>query len=158
FLDEFTKELRRIVSIAGGGRPLVVVIDDLDRCLPEKALQVLEAIKLFLDVPGVVFLLAVDREVIERAVTAKYEPTKSDTATDRLAAVSQAESYLEKLIHLPFGLPPLGRDDIVRLVQGVCNDPEVAELGSLFAAGLPSNPRSVKRTLQMYLFMRELAR
>jgi hypothetical protein len=94
-LDEFTNELRRIVSIAGGGAPFVIVIDDLDRCLPEKALQVLEAIKLFLDVPGVVFLLAVDREVIEKAVTNKYETSKGDMSTDRLAAVSQAESYLE---------------------------------------------------------------
>ena len=158
FLDEFTSELERIVSIAGGGRPLVVIIDDLDRCLPEKALQVLEAIKLFLDVPGVVFLLAVDREVIERAVMAKYVPTNADTSEDRLVLVSQAESFLEKLIHLPFALPPLGRDDVVHLVQGICIDPDVARLAGLFAKGLPPNPRSVKRTLQMFLFMRDLAR
>jgi energy-coupling factor transporter ATP-binding protein EcfA2 len=62
------------------------------------------------------------------------------------------------LIHLSFALPPLGRDDIIRLIEGVCNDPEVTQLSELFATGLPPNPRSVKRTLQMFLFMRDLAR
>ena len=51
---------------------LIVFVDDLDRCLPEKAIEVLEAIKLFLEVPGVVFVLGMDREVVERGIEARY--------------------------------------------------------------------------------------
>src|SRR5262249_20371357 len=73
FLDEFSEEFRRIIRRIGRGRPLVVIIDDVDRCLPEKAIQVLESIKLFLDVEGCVFLLAVDRDIVEKAITVKYK-------------------------------------------------------------------------------------
>jgi energy-coupling factor transporter ATP-binding protein EcfA2 len=51
---------------------LVILVDDLDRCLPKRAVEVLEAIKLFLDVPGCVFFLAVDRDIIERVVQVQY--------------------------------------------------------------------------------------
>ena len=47
---------------------LVVFIDDLDRCLPAKAVQVLEAVKLFLDKPGCIFILGADTRVVRDAV------------------------------------------------------------------------------------------
>ncbi|MHC1571844.1 MAG: P-loop NTPase fold protein [Methanosarcinales archaeon] len=40
-------------------RRLVLFIDDLDRCLPEKTIKILEVIKLFLDLPGSVCILSV---------------------------------------------------------------------------------------------------
>ena len=48
-------------------------VDDLDRCLPEKAIGVLEAIKLFLDVENCIFMLGLDQEVIARSVEMKYK-------------------------------------------------------------------------------------
>lgn len=47
---------------------LLFLIDDLDRCLPEKAVEMLESIKQFLEVPGCAFVLAVDDEIIERGI------------------------------------------------------------------------------------------
>ena len=47
---------------------LVIFVDDLDRCLPEKTVQVLEAIKLFLDKHGCVFVLGADSNVVRSAV------------------------------------------------------------------------------------------
>jgi len=50
----------------------VFLIDDLDRCLPENTLKMLESIKLFLDVPSCAFVLAVDDDVVERGVVHHY--------------------------------------------------------------------------------------
>jgi len=68
-LDDFHREFEIISRkcIVDHGR-LAVFVDDLDRCLPDKAVEVLEAIKLFLDVPGVVFVLGIARDVIEQGI------------------------------------------------------------------------------------------
>lgn len=86
---------------------LVVLIDDLDRCLPEKAIQVLESVKLFLNVPGFSFVLAVDDEVVERGVAHRYSAytlaAKGDGGTSPGLPITGAE-YLEKIVHLPVHL------------------------------------------------------
>lgn len=85
---------------------LVVLIDDLDRCLPEKAIQVLESVKLFLNVPGFSFVLAVDDEVVERGVAHRYSAytlaMRGDGTSSGLP-ITGAE-YLEKIVHLPVHL------------------------------------------------------
>ena len=105
----------------------VFLIDDLDRCLPDKAVEMLEAIKLFLDVEGCAFLLALDDEVIERGIAYRYRDylDAADRATDSIAySLSPARyaqyvnriagrrlppitghEYLEKIVQLPFRLP-----------------------------------------------------
>ena len=57
---------------AGGTRRVVVFIDDLDRCLPTNALDVLESMKLFFDVEGCIFVVGLDQEIAEKAVAVKY--------------------------------------------------------------------------------------
>jgi hypothetical protein len=75
FFDYFDASLSRLLASWVGGRivgsqeideqqgVLVVFVDDLDRCLPEKTVQVLEAIKLFLDKHGCLFVLGADLNV-----------------------------------------------------------------------------------------------
>ena len=77
---------------------LVVFIDDLDRCLPPKMVQVLEAIKLFMDKRGCIFLLGADTEIVRRAVEKQY--------TDAGVTGQGAGDYLEKIVQLRFELPP----------------------------------------------------
>ena len=115
---EFERQLRELTE----GEPalnLLFFIDDLDRCLPEKALEMLEAIKLFFDVPRCVFVLAVDDEVVERGVQHRYRDylfqgnkntgnvasANSDADANHRLPITGAE-YLEKIIHLPLRLPP----------------------------------------------------
>jgi len=51
---------------------LVVMIDDLDRCTPERVIETLEAIKLFLSVSKTTFIIAVDNQVIRYSIENKY--------------------------------------------------------------------------------------
>ena len=135
---------------------LVVFIDDLDRCLPERAVEVLEAIKLFLDVPGCVFFLAVDQDVIERVVRVQYASylVGEDESTGKVPIAGQ--SYLEKIVQLPFHLPPLEDDQIAAFIDQ--HDPlMLPDCRDILALGLDPNPRVVKRTLNIFRLLLKLA-
>jgi hypothetical protein len=88
--------------------PTVFLIDDLDRCLPDNVLKTLESIKLFLDIPGFAFVLAVDDDVVERGILYKY---KDYGNADNLSSLITGSEYLEKIISLPFKIPHIGASD-----------------------------------------------
>jgi len=84
---------------------LVVFIDDLDRCNTDTILDTLEAIKLFLFVPGTAFILSADERLIQYAVRRRFpELPGTDAEVGR--------DYLEKLVQFPIRLPPLGGAEI----------------------------------------------
>ncbi|WP_299682069.1 Qat anti-phage system ATPase QatA [uncultured Roseobacter sp.] len=101
-IHAFRSEFEELLTAADIDR-LVVVVDDLDRCLPATAIATLEAIRLFLFVPGAAFVIAADEGMIEYAVRSHFPdlPLSSGPST-------YARNYLEKLIQVPFRLPPLG--------------------------------------------------
>ena len=85
---------------------LVVLIDDLDRCLPSTAIQTLEAIRLFLFVPKTAFVIGADEAMIEYAVRQHF-PDLPVTS----GPLPYARNYLEKLIQVPFRIPSLGAQE-----------------------------------------------
>lgn len=84
---------------------LVVMIDDLDRCTPERVVETLEAIKLFLSVPKTTFIIAVDAQVIKYSVERKYPKINEDT-------IRFSDNYIEKIIQLPIYIPELSELDL----------------------------------------------
>lgn len=162
FLDEFSEEFKRIIKLTGNGKPLVVVIDDLDRCLPEKAIQVLEAIKLFLDVEGCIFLLAVDRDVVEKAIAVKYKDLLAMAKEGEQSKTTNlftflGENYFEKIVQLPFALPPVSDKQFRNFLTNVYSDEQIQHCSEIFFEGLPRNPRKVKRLLQTFLLLLNFA-
>ena len=106
------------------GRPLnlLFLIDDLDRCLPEKAVEMLETIKLFLDVEGTAFVLALDDAVVERGIAHRYRDygfRKHPTAYDSIAYAinpTNYEDHLKRYKHL--GQEPInGHEYLEKIVQ-----------------------------------------
>src|SRR5581483_1839172 len=93
--------------VEGGARRVVVFIDDLDRCLPLNALEVLESMKLFFDLEGFVFVVGLDQAVIERSIELKYGP--AEPAAGRQITGSD---YVKKIFQVPFGLPRIPTDQI----------------------------------------------
>ena len=149
-LDDFRRQFEEIcrTCILPHGR-LAVFVDDLDRCLPDRAVEVLEAVKLFLDVPGCVFVLGVDREVVEQGIRVRYR--------DYEARIDGAR-YLEKIVQIPFNLPPVPPGAVREYVGGVTGG-ELPDPGcqAVFSAGLEPNPRRIKRTLNIFLLLWRLA-
>lgn len=125
---------------------MVVCVDDLDRCLPDRALEVLETIKIFLDVPGCAFLLAADHKRIEEVVQARFGSQSEGLG----------ESYLEKLVQLPFYLPPLDEDKVGHFLAEAAPDLQIDVL-KVFAQGLAPNPRMVKRMLNIFRLLEKLS-
>lgn len=90
---------------------LVVLIDDLDRCSPERIIENLEAIKLFLNVENTAFIIGADPRIVRHAIAWKY---KDQDATVEIEdeAPTIVTDYLEKLIQYPYRLPRLSPAEI----------------------------------------------
>lgn len=99
-IDEFRKEYGEILKELG--KPLVVVIDNLDRCLPINAIHTLEAIRLFLFLTNTAFIIAADEEMIRSSVADYFKG-----ASDR-----HQIDYLDKLIQVPIRVPKAGVREI----------------------------------------------
>lgn len=84
---------------------ITVLIDDLDRCHPERIIETLEAIKLFLSVDKMIFIIAADENVIQYAIRKKYPPIENYT-------INLEKEYIEKIIQLPIYIPELSSRDI----------------------------------------------
>ena len=112
---------------------LVVLIDDLDRCLPETAIETLEAVRLFVFTSRTAFVVAADEAMIEYAVR-KHFPDLPDTTGPR----DYARNYLEKLIQVPFRIPPLGEAEtriyVTLLLVGAKLGEDDAKYGTLIDA------------------------
>lgn len=101
-MHAFRQDFTDLLAAADIDR-LVVLIDDLDRCLPPTAIATLEAVRLFLFVPRAAFVVAADEGMIEYSVRNHFPDLPASSVTG-----SYARNYLEKLIQVPFRMPNLG--------------------------------------------------
>jgi hypothetical protein len=139
-LAGFRTEFGEFLTQAKNVTRVVVLVDDLDRCLPETVVATLEGIKLFLSVPKMAFVVAADEAPVIDAIKGRYRD--SDNKAE------MARQYLEKIIQIPVRVPNLGvasteayialmlierrldGDDFARLVDHV-NDRRRAGEGNL---------------------------
>jgi len=95
---------------------LVIIIDDLDRCEPEVAFAIFEAMKLYLNFDNCIFLLGIDQKAIERIIELKYEKehNQNTKATSKL--------YLEKIVQDVFHIPLLDKDRKLQYFKTLAKD------------------------------------
>ena len=118
-----------------GSEKLVVFIDDLDRCLPENVITVLESLKLFMDSSPCVFVLGVDRVTVEIAVGVHYGATIADLG----------RNYLDKIVHVPFSVPDVTQERLLDIDEHFAW--ETFDQLSLLAQGADLNPRLFARIM-----------
>ncbi|MEZ9739563.1 P-loop NTPase fold protein [Vibrio splendidus] len=92
-LNEFKKYLEKVVAEHTINNKLVFVIDELDRCRPDFALEILEKIKHLFSVPGLTFVLVMNREQLQESVKSRY------------GNGINASLYLQKFINVWLTLP-----------------------------------------------------
>jgi hypothetical protein len=104
----FRRRFRKMLT-DGGISTLVVLVDDLDRCTPDRIIENLEAVKLFLSVEGSAFVIGADRRVVEHAIRARY----AEQASENIEEIQRlVKDYLEKLVQVPYSLPRLSTSEI----------------------------------------------
>jgi len=93
-LQAFKIELEKYISENNNGKPVVIIIDELDRCRPDYAVEVLEKVKHFFSVKGIVFVLSVDKIQLGHSIKGYYGNDNIDT-----------NEYLRRFIDLEYQLP-----------------------------------------------------
>lgn len=137
----------------GSGR-VVIFIDDLDRLEPRKAVELMEALKLFLDVEHCIFVLAIDFSVVGQGVRAKYGAAM---------AQAKARSFFDKIIQVPFQMP-VGAYRIDELLNRLVDETGLeltaeqrAEFLHLVKYSIGNNPRAIKRLLNSFMLLRDIS-
>jgi formylglycine-generating enzyme required for sulfatase activity len=131
---------------------IVVFIDDLDRCLPEKAIELLEGLKVLLDMRGFVFVIGVAREVIERGIRVRYRELYREKLED-MPFLEQ--DYLDKIIQFSIALPP-ANPDLLRenIVKAYMKELKAATpYMNTILSSLGNNPRTLKRFVNNVSFL-----
>jgi len=100
-IREFRKDFAELLH-ESDVKKLVIIIDDLDRCLPDTIIDTLEAIKLFLFVKNTAFILGADERLVKYAVRKRFPELPGEHS-------EVGRDYLEKLVQFPIRVPPLGR-------------------------------------------------
>jgi hypothetical protein len=135
------------------GRRIVILIDDLDRCSPEKVVSVLEAINVVMDVRGLIFVLALDYDVLTEAVRVRYPH------------IAQPHVFVEKMVQLPFRVPPPDvrgatflSELVPQLAETLDDRRDVADsITDIADIGLQRNPRQLKRLVNAFLLTQRIA-
>ena len=89
---------------------LVILIDDLDRCSPQRIVDNLEAIKLFLSVEKTAFVIGADPRIVRHAVRTVYGQAAGNSELEGYADL--VTEYLEKVIQVPYYLPWLSPSEV----------------------------------------------
>lgn len=129
----------------------VIFIDDLDRLHPQKAVELLEVIKLFLDCEHCVFVLAVDYNVVSLGIRMKFGD---------MVSAEKGKSFFDKIIQLPFKMP-VAQYNVQRFVTEMLEGVNIVNLSKkdisdyirLIRTSIGFNPRSMKRLFNSFLLL-----
>lgn len=145
-LEERVTEL---VNLGPGSR-VVVFIDDLDRLEPVRAVELLECFKIFLDLPGCVFFLACDYQIVSLGLKAKLGADAREL---------KGKSFFDKIIQLPFQMP-VTQYDVENYVEKLLTsigielgDQDIHSYLELISHSIGFNPRNLKRTFNCLLLL-----
>lgn len=93
-IKDFRDSLSKFIVDTWDGKPVVFIIDELDRCRPDYAVSILEQIKHFFSIPNIVFVLSIDKEQLGHAVRGVYG-----------SEFINADEYLRRFIDIEYSIP-----------------------------------------------------
>lgn len=149
--EEFQDHIDKALAKSGKDR-VILFVDDLDRLNPQKAVELLEVLKNFLDCENCVFVLAIDYKVVSQGVKLKYNNVLDD---------DKGKAFFEKIIQLPFKVPVV-EYNLFNYVKhslqeiGYSDDINVDLCVELITHSIGKNPRAIKRLLNSALLLKKI--
>jgi predicted KAP-like P-loop ATPase len=134
-----------------GGFKIIIFIDDLDRCSEHKILEILESIKIFLSLNGIIYIMGISHDRVVELINKKYQ-------------TNNGEEYLKKFVQIPLTLTEWNVKEIEKLIDHLLekdiihNDykPIIEEHKELIASSMEENPREIKRFLNNLIISYEV--
>ncbi len=152
-MGAFHASLKEMVQTWVEGRPdrrIVIFVDDLDRVPPDESLLLLEGFKHFVEIPGCVFVMAIDYDVVQQGMAEKFGPQMQRT---------KGKAFYDKIIQLPFVMPAASYQ-LERYIVGLMlrsgfpfskelvEDPDSRDyLTNITLCTVGRNPRNIKRVM-----------
>lgn len=135
---------------------LVIFIDDLDRCLPENSIKILESIKNIFTKGDCIFILGVDKKTIARVIEARYPPLEE----------GEGKNYLDKIVSFSFDVPECQELDFdgyfeslfdkLKIELGKVTDStriDLSQISNVCVKSRLHNPRKIKKSvIAFYLY------
>jgi CheY-like chemotaxis protein len=145
-LDETMTEWLEKTPKGSHSRLLVVFVDDLDRCEPDNVFQVFEAIKLYLDATGFVFVIGFDETIISEAILEQKKFSKAVTS----------QLYLDKIVQIEYAVPSPSEAAVRAFLDRLAAMSNTAALvdesaRTLIVQGSDGNPRRLKRFINAFV-------
>lgn len=144
-VQEFKQVFRTLFDTQAKGKRVFVFVDDLDRCLPDVALDILEAIKIFLDDFGCIFIVAADKNLIGQGLRLRYRELLrgNDDAQIQDFFAQKGQEYFEKIIQFGVGVPPRTAQQTHRFISA--QFPIWTPASDIIQAAVGDNPRRLKQ-------------
>jgi hypothetical protein len=167
-LPKFRQEFNRMVENPRVRKPIYVFIDDLDRCQPNVALDILEAIRISLAEAKCIFIVAVDDRLIGQGLRMRYGDRPNGQAlklqygelmintTEDDDLERKGQEYIEKIIQFGIRLPPTSRQQCERFVAA--QFPHWMAAADIVETVCGNNPRRVKKYCHRLTFQRMIGK
>lgn len=100
-VEKFKKSIQDLLSHIDKGKPFVIFIDELDRCRPLYAIELLERIKHIFGIDGLIFVLSIDKQQLAESIKSQYGNIDTD-------------NYLRRFIDMEYNLQNSNVDDFCK--------------------------------------------
>lgn len=123
-IHHIKKDIKRVFQIIGKTKPVIIFIDDLDRCTPGHVANVMEAINLFLagDIPNCIFIMGMDPGIVATALEYKHKEImikNSQYSTN----VPLGWRFMDKFVQLPIVVRPPTSTNVNKYLSKLLNRP-----------------------------------
>jgi hypothetical protein len=144
-VDEFKKVFLDVFKKKAEGKRVLVFIDDLDRCLPDIALDVLEAIKIFLEKAPCIFIVAADEKLIGQGLKLRYKELLESNNNSEIQTLfaQKGQEYFEKIIQFSVSVPPRTAAQAHTFISA--QFPKWTPATDIIQTAIGTNPRRLKQ-------------